>query len=100
MEVLMKKKGTKVSDFKQATELTSSEQVGALCDGKVQAIAYTVGVPNGPIGRRLMAVGHTLSTSTLLLRKVLLMPILFTHLQIFRRVYFTKDKRVMSRPLV
>ena len=43
MEVLMDKHGTAISDFKQATELTSSEQVGALCDGKVDAIGYTVG---------------------------------------------------------
>ena len=57
MEVLMKKKGTKLSDFKQATELTSSEQVGALCDGKVDAIAYTVGVPNGAIGQAIDGCG-------------------------------------------
>ena len=57
MEVLMKARGTKVSDFKQATELTSSEQVGALCDGKVDAIAYTVGVPNGAIGQAIDSCG-------------------------------------------
>ena len=57
MEVLMNKKGTKISDFKQATELTSSEQVGALCDGKVHAIAYTVGVPNGAIGQAIDGCG-------------------------------------------
>ncbi|MBL96147.1 MAG: C4-dicarboxylate ABC transporter substrate-binding protein [Magnetovibrio sp.] len=57
MEVLMKRRGTKVSEFKQATELTSSEQVGALCDGKVDAIAYTVGVPNGAIGQAIDGCG-------------------------------------------
>ena len=57
MEVLMEKHGTKVSDFKQATELTSSEQVGALCDGKVDAIGYTVGVPNGAIGQAIDGCG-------------------------------------------
>ncbi|MEE2745731.1 MAG: TAXI family TRAP transporter solute-binding subunit [Pseudomonadota bacterium] len=57
MEVLMGKKGTKISDFKQATELTSSEQVGALCDGKVDAIAYTVGVPNSAIGQAIDGCG-------------------------------------------
>ncbi len=57
MEVLMKARGTKVGDFKQATELTSSEQVGALCDGKVDAIAYTVGVPNGAIGQAIDSCG-------------------------------------------
>ena len=57
MEVLMDKHGTSMSDFKQATELTSSEQVGALCDGKVDAIGYTVGVPNGAIGQAIDGCG-------------------------------------------
>ena len=57
MEVLMKARGMSTSDFKQATELTSSEQVGALCDGKVDAIAYTVGVPNGAIGQAIDGCG-------------------------------------------
>ena len=29
------------------TELTSSEQVKALCDGKIDAFGYSVGFPNG-----------------------------------------------------
>jgi len=49
MEVLMKAHGTKVSDFKVATELTSSEQSKALCDGKIDAYGYTVGVPNAGV---------------------------------------------------
>jgi TRAP transporter TAXI family solute receptor len=57
MEVLMNARGTSLGDFKQATELTSSEQVGALCDGKVDAIAYTVGVPNGAIGQAIDGCG-------------------------------------------
>ena len=57
MEVLMEKHGTSIGDFKQATELTSSEQVGALCDGKVDAIGYTVGVPNGAIGQAIDGCG-------------------------------------------
>mgnify|MGYP001366623895 FL=1 len=57
MEVLMAARGMSVDDFKQATELTSSEQVNALCDGKVDAIAYTVGVPNGSIGQAIDGCG-------------------------------------------
>ena len=57
MEVLMEKHGTSIDDFKQATELTSSEQVGALCDGKVDAIGYTVGVPNGAIWQAIDGCG-------------------------------------------
>lgn len=57
MEVLMNARGMSIDDFKQATELTSSEQVNALCDGKVDAIAYTVGVPNGAIGQAIDGCG-------------------------------------------
>ncbi|MAD13206.1 MAG: C4-dicarboxylate ABC transporter substrate-binding protein [Flavobacteriaceae bacterium] len=57
MEVLMAARGMSIDDFKQATELTSSEQVNALCDGKVDAIAYTVGVPNGAIGQAIDGCG-------------------------------------------
>ncbi len=49
MEVLIKAHGTKVSAFKVATELTSTEQSKALCDGKIDAYGYTVGVPNAGV---------------------------------------------------
>ena len=48
-EVLMAAYGTKRGDFKLATELTSSEQSKALCDGKIDAYGYTVGVPNAGV---------------------------------------------------
>ncbi len=48
-EVLMRAYGTKKSDFKIATELTSTEQSKALCDGKIDAYGYTVGVPNSGV---------------------------------------------------
>ena len=49
MEVVMDKMGWKMSDFALASELKSSEQSAALCDGKVDAIVFTVGHPNGSI---------------------------------------------------
>jgi TRAP transporter TAXI family solute receptor len=49
MEVLMEAHGISSSDFKIATELTSSEQSKALCDGKIDAYGYTVGVPNAGV---------------------------------------------------
>ncbi len=48
-EVLMAAYGTTKSDFKLATELTSTEQSKALCDGKIDAYGYTVGVPNAGV---------------------------------------------------
>ena len=46
MEELMKAMGVDNSFFKSVTELTSSEQVKALCDGKIDAYGYSVGFPN------------------------------------------------------
>ena len=48
-EVLMAAYGTAKGDFKIATELTSTEQSKALCDGKIDAYGYTVGVPNAGV---------------------------------------------------
>lgn len=48
-EVLMANYGIKQSDFALATELTSTEQANALCDGKIDAFGYTVGVPNAGV---------------------------------------------------
>ena len=45
MEELMKAMGADMSMFKATTELTSSEQVKALCDGKIDAFVYSVGFP-------------------------------------------------------
>jgi len=47
MEELMKAMGADMRMFKGTTELTSSQQVKALCDGKIDAFGYSVGFPNG-----------------------------------------------------
>ena len=47
MEVLMEAKGVDNSYFKSTQELTSSQQVKALCDGAIDAFGYSVGFPNG-----------------------------------------------------
>lgn len=49
MEVIMEKMGWTMGDFAVASELKSSEQAAALCDGKVDAIIFTAGHPNGSI---------------------------------------------------
>ncbi len=49
MELLMKQAGWTKKSFKLAAELTSSEQSKALCDGKIDAYVYTVGVPNAGV---------------------------------------------------
>jgi TRAP transporter TAXI family solute receptor len=49
MEFLMQTAGWGKEAFKLATELTSTEQSKALCDGKIDAFIYTVGVPNSGV---------------------------------------------------
>jgi len=49
MDFLMQKYGWKKGAFSVASELTSSEQSKALCDGKIDAFIYTVGVPNAGV---------------------------------------------------
>ena len=51
MDFLMKKYGWKKSIFSVASELTSSEQSKALCDSKIDAFIYTVGVPNAGVAQ-------------------------------------------------
>jgi TRAP transporter TAXI family solute receptor len=50
-EELMAAYGIDGSFFGQVSELTSTEQTGALCDGKIDAFGYTVGVPNAGVAQ-------------------------------------------------
>ena len=45
MEVVMEAFGMKMSDFSLAAELKGSEMAQAICDGKIEAMIYTVGHP-------------------------------------------------------
>ncbi len=48
-EELMAGHGWSADDFAVASELTSTEQSSALCDGNIDAYGYTVGVPNAGV---------------------------------------------------
>ena len=50
-EVLMEAHGVDKEYFGSASELSSSEQSGALCDKKIDAFGYTVGVPNSGVAQ-------------------------------------------------
>ena len=50
-EVLMESHGVDTGYFGGTSELTSSEQSGALCDKKIDAYGYTVGVPNAGVAQ-------------------------------------------------
>jgi TRAP transporter TAXI family solute receptor len=47
IETVMKAKGWTKDNFKLATELNSSEQGQALCDGKIDVMLHVIGHPNG-----------------------------------------------------
>ena len=64
MEVLMKIHNTSKSDFASATELTSSEQSKALCDGNIDAYGYTVGVPNAGVAQAADGCGARIISLT------------------------------------
>lgn len=49
MEVVMEAFGMKMSDFSLAAELKGSEMAQALCDGKIDAMIYTIGHPAAAI---------------------------------------------------
>lgn len=49
MEVVMKAKGWTMADFALVSEFKASEQSGALCDNKIDAMVYVVGHPSGAI---------------------------------------------------
>jgi uncharacterized protein len=48
-ELLMERYGTPKSFFGLVTEMTSTEHSKALCDGKIDAYGYVVGVPNSGV---------------------------------------------------
>ncbi len=48
-EMMIQAAGWTKRDFKLAAELTSTEQSKALCDGKIDAYIYSVGVPNSGV---------------------------------------------------
>jgi hypothetical protein len=50
-EVIMEAHGVDTGFFGGTSELTSSEQSGALCDKKIDAFGYTVGVPNSGVAQ-------------------------------------------------
>ena len=59
-EVLMEAHGVNTGYFGSTSELTSSEQSGALCDKKIDAFGYTVGVPNAGVAQSTDGCGASI----------------------------------------
>ena len=62
-EVLMEAHGVDTGYFGSTSELTSSEQSGALCDKKIDAFGYTVGVPNAGVAQSTDGCIHNKSNT-------------------------------------
>ncbi|HJS33082.1 MAG TPA: TAXI family TRAP transporter solute-binding subunit, partial [Alphaproteobacteria bacterium] len=60
MERLLRASGLARSDFAAALELGPGSQVQALCEGRVDAIVYSVGHPNGLIQEAIRSCGGRL----------------------------------------
>ncbi|NJO55029.1 MAG: TAXI family TRAP transporter solute-binding subunit [Rhodospirillales bacterium] len=60
MEALMPRYGISINDFERATELPPGRQVAALCDGKIDAFVYAVGIPATGIARATDSCGARL----------------------------------------
>ena len=56
----MEAHGVDTSYFGGTSELTSSEQSGALCDKKIDAFGYTVGVPNAGVAQSTDGCGASI----------------------------------------
>ena len=59
-EVLLEAHGVDTGYFGSTSELTSSEQSGALCDKKIDAFGYTVGVPNAGVAQSTDGCGASI----------------------------------------
>jgi len=60
MEVVMDALGWTARDFDRVFELGSSEQAGAFCEGRVDAIVYSVGHPSAAVQQVTSACGGVL----------------------------------------
>ncbi len=97
MEILMKIHNTSKDDFKQASELASSEQSQALCDGKIDAYGYTVGVPNAGVAQAADGCGaRIISLATAPIEKLVENRPYYTFTTIPRNTYKTTKSDVRT----
>jgi len=97
MDFLIKAHGWTTADFKLATELTSTEQAKALCDGKIDAILYTVGVPNAGVAVATDGCGAKIaSLTTDVAKKLVSERPFYAWATIPKGTYATSDKDVTT----
>lgn len=59
-DVLMQAYGIDKSYFARADEIATVEQNQALCNGNIDVIAYSIGIPSGPVGEATAKCGASL----------------------------------------
>lgn len=96
-EFLMKESGWTKKSFSLAAELTSTEQSKALCDGKIDAYIYTVGVPNAGVSVATDGCGAKIANfNNAMARKLVSARPYYAFATIPKGTYKTTDKNVTT----
>jgi TRAP transporter TAXI family solute receptor len=96
-EVIMEAHNKKMSYFGSTSELSSSEQSGALCDGKIDAFGYTVGVPNSGVRQATDGCGaKIIDLNTKAIKKLVADNPFYAFATVPAGTYATSDKDVTT----
>ncbi len=96
-ETLMIANNVDASYFGQVTELTSTEQSKALCNGNIDAYGYTVGVPNAGVAQAADGCGAKIITlDTPVIKKLIADTPFYSEATIKKDVYSTIDADVKT----
>ena len=90
----MESHGVDTGYFGSTSELTSSEQSGALCDKKIDAFGYTVGVPNAGVAQSTDGCGASIINLILMQLKNWLQTIHFMLLLQFQKEHTKHQKKM------
>ena len=83
--------------FGATSELSSSEQSGALCDGKIDAYGYTVGVPNAGVAQATDGCGaYIIDLTTAQVKKMVKKDPYYAFATIPKGTYKTSKKDVTT----
>lgn len=96
-EILMAAYRMGIGDFAQTTELSSTEHSNALCDGRIDAFAFTVGVPNAGVAVATEGCGaRIISLDTSVERALVANTPYYAAVTIPRGTYTTTDEDVYT----
>lgn len=100
-EELLRILGTSISRFGTVTSLGSSDQATALCDGRIDAFAFTVGVPNASIAQATDGCdGKIISLKTPAIGKLIKQAGYYRWTTIPAGTYFTSTEKIETLGVV